>query len=202
VAVLVIMAITLAGLVGVSFWFGIEKLIDYHSKPKEDLIIIIRDTAADGIMTMSDLKNWMLRRSAPNNLHKSVLPMTNVSAPTDQIKMTSQCSGKQLTPRMKEVLRDMTSLQLLRMRQTEANNWIDYMDADDMTLPRGLSGAKRREPPKRDLKTLEVSLEAIAHRAAVKHMQFSPDGTLLATSSEDRTSVVYSIKVPYLSSVL
>jgi WD40 repeat protein len=189
------MGITLAGLVGVSFWFGLEKLIDYRSKPEEDKIIIIRDTATDDITTMTELKSLMLRRSATRNMRTSVLPTTSAAVPTQQIAMTLQWSRRQLTPRMQEVLHDMTSLQLLRMRQTKADNWIDDIDGEDMSLLRGLSGAKLREPPKVDLKTLEVSLEAIAHRAAIKHVRFSPDGSSLATSSEDRTSVIYSVKV-------
>ncbi|KAF9444114.1 hypothetical protein P691DRAFT_787144 [Macrolepiota fuliginosa MF-IS2] len=43
------------------------------------------------------------------------------------------------------------------------------------------------------LKALQASQDLAAHTALVKHLQFSPDGKYLATSSWDRTSVIFKV---------
>ncbi|KAF9220016.1 WD40 repeat-like protein [Gyrodon lividus] len=43
------------------------------------------------------------------------------------------------------------------------------------------------------LKTLDVSQDMGAHQALVRHLQFSPSGRYLATSSWDRTSVIFRV---------
>ncbi|KAH9952076.1 WD40 repeat-like protein [Amylocystis lapponica] len=43
------------------------------------------------------------------------------------------------------------------------------------------------------LRDLTMTQHLPAHRALVKHMQFSPDGKFLATSSWDRTSVIFQV---------
>lgn len=45
------------------------------------------------------------------------------------------------------------------------------------------------------LKSLETTQDLAAHQALVKHLQFSPDGKFLATSSWDRTSVIFRVGV-------
>ncbi|KAF7325948.1 Catabolite degradation [Mycena kentingensis (nom. inval.)] len=48
--------------------------------------------------------------------------------------------------------------------------------------------------------TALVATEALeAHQALVRHLQFSPDGKFLATSSWDRTSIVWRVHKPSLS---
>ncbi|KAG6908172.1 hypothetical protein DXG01_005872 [Tephrocybe rancida] len=47
------------------------------------------------------------------------------------------------------------------------------------------------------LKLLQPCQEVAAHQALVRHLQFSPDGKYLATSSWDRTSVVFSVEVRF-----
>ncbi|KAF9450606.1 WD40 repeat-like protein [Macrolepiota fuliginosa MF-IS2] len=49
------------------------------------------------------------------------------------------------------------------------------------------------------LKALEASQDLAAHTALVKHLQFSPDGKYLATSSWDRTSVIFKVGDPFVS---
>ncbi|KAF6743642.1 hypothetical protein DFP72DRAFT_1020164 [Ephemerocybe angulata] len=44
---------------------------------------------------------------------------------------------------------------------------------------------------------LETTQELPAHNALVKHIQFSPDGKYLATSSWDRTSVIFEVGDPF-----
>ncbi|XP_006463427.1 hypothetical protein AGABI2DRAFT_187019 [Agaricus bisporus var. bisporus H97] len=43
------------------------------------------------------------------------------------------------------------------------------------------------------LKELDPTHDLAAHTALIKHMQFSPDGKFLATSSWDRTSVIFKV---------
>ncbi|KAL1743517.1 hypothetical protein HDZ31DRAFT_64939 [Schizophyllum fasciatum] len=46
------------------------------------------------------------------------------------------------------------------------------------------------------LRELEPTQEIAAHSALVRHLQFSPDGKYLATSSWDRTSIVFKVGDP------
>jgi hypothetical protein len=45
------------------------------------------------------------------------------------------------------------------------------------------------------LRSLEPTQDLAAHQALVRHLQFSPDGRFLATSSWDRTSVIFRVGV-------
>jgi WD repeat-containing protein 26 len=47
------------------------------------------------------------------------------------------------------------------------------------------------------LRSLTATHELAAHQALVRHLQFSPDGKWLATSSWDRTSVVFRVGDPF-----
>ncbi|KAJ7185449.1 hypothetical protein C8R46DRAFT_1060616 [Mycena filopes] len=49
------------------------------------------------------------------------------------------------------------------------------------------------------LKDLDATEGLDAHQALVRHLQFSPDGRFLATSSWDRTSIIWRIDKPALS---
>ncbi|KAF8888546.1 hypothetical protein BD779DRAFT_1439978 [Infundibulicybe gibba] len=49
------------------------------------------------------------------------------------------------------------------------------------------------------LKSLETTQDLAAHQALVRHLQFSPDGRYLATSSWDRTSVIFRVGDPFVS---
>ncbi|KAH8103027.1 WD40 repeat-like protein [Cristinia sonorae] len=49
------------------------------------------------------------------------------------------------------------------------------------------------------LKSLETTLDLAAHSALVRHLQFSPNGKFLATSSWDRTSVIFRVGNPFTS---
>ncbi|KAF5311124.1 hypothetical protein D9619_008077 [Psilocybe cf. subviscida] len=44
---------------------------------------------------------------------------------------------------------------------------------------------------------LEVTHDLAAHTALVRHMQFSPDGRFLATSSWDKTSLIFEVAHPF-----
>ncbi|KAK2461255.1 hypothetical protein APHAL10511_006782 [Amanita phalloides] len=48
-----------------------------------------------------------------------------------------------------------------------------------------------------ELKPLEVTQDLAAHEALVRHLQFSPDGKYLATSSWDRTTTVLRVGEPF-----
>jgi WD40 repeat protein len=52
------------------------------------------------------------------------------------------------------------------------------------------------------LKSLEPTQDLAAHQALVRHLQFSPDGKYMATSSWDRTSVVFKVGVRMTALVL
>ncbi|EMD35391.1 hypothetical protein CERSUDRAFT_116166 [Gelatoporia subvermispora B] len=47
------------------------------------------------------------------------------------------------------------------------------------------------------LKSLEPTQDLPAHQALVRHLQFSPNGKLLATSSWDRTSMIFRVGDPF-----
>lgn len=47
------------------------------------------------------------------------------------------------------------------------------------------------------LRGLEPTQDLAAHQALVRHLQFSPNGKFLATSSWDRTSVIFNTGVPF-----
>ncbi|KAG5719222.1 hypothetical protein E4T56_gene13410 [Termitomyces sp. T112] len=49
------------------------------------------------------------------------------------------------------------------------------------------------------LKQLEPTQDVTAHSGLVRHLQFSPDGKYLATSSWDKTSVVFRVNDPLIS---
>ncbi|KAJ3557991.1 hypothetical protein NP233_g11600 [Leucocoprinus birnbaumii] len=49
------------------------------------------------------------------------------------------------------------------------------------------------------LKVLDTTHDLAAHTALVKHLEFSPDGKYLATSSWDRTSVIFKVGDPFVS---
>ncbi|GLB42232.1 putative WD domain, G-beta repeat [Lyophyllum shimeji] len=49
------------------------------------------------------------------------------------------------------------------------------------------------------LRQLEPTQDVAAHQALVRHLQFSPDGKYLATSSWDRTSVIFRVGDPLVS---
>ncbi|KAF9457745.1 hypothetical protein BDZ94DRAFT_1326045 [Collybia nuda] len=49
------------------------------------------------------------------------------------------------------------------------------------------------------VKDLETTQDIDAHQALVKHLQFSPDGKFLATSSWDRTSVIFRVEDPVVT---
>lgn len=46
---------------------------------------------------------------------------------------------------------------------------------------------------------LETTQDLPAHSALVRHIQFSPDGKYLATSSWDKTSVIFKVGDPFIS---
>ncbi|KAF8190525.1 hypothetical protein BJ912DRAFT_965422 [Pholiota molesta] len=48
------------------------------------------------------------------------------------------------------------------------------------------------------LEELEATQDLAAHTALVRHMQFSPDGRFLATSSWDKTSVIFKVGHPFV----
>ncbi|KAF8636918.1 hypothetical protein AX17_003169 [Amanita inopinata Kibby_2008] len=47
------------------------------------------------------------------------------------------------------------------------------------------------------LRALDITQDLDAHQALVRHLQFSPDGKYLATSSWDRTSVIFRVDEPF-----
>ncbi|PFH48709.1 hypothetical protein AMATHDRAFT_196130 [Amanita thiersii Skay4041] len=47
------------------------------------------------------------------------------------------------------------------------------------------------------LRVLETTQDMTAHHALVRHLQFSPDGRYLATSSWDRTSIIFRVGEPF-----
>ncbi|KIL61047.1 hypothetical protein M378DRAFT_199629 [Amanita muscaria Koide BX008] len=49
-----------------------------------------------------------------------------------------------------------------------------------------------------DIKPLEVTQDLAAHEALVRHLQFSPDGKYLATSSWDKTTTILRVGEPFV----
>ncbi|EPT02101.1 hypothetical protein FOMPIDRAFT_1029426 [Fomitopsis schrenkii] len=65
--------------------------------------------------------------------------------------------------------------------------------------PVGMMRASRVAALVPKLKALETTQDFAAHQALVRHLQFSPNGKLLATSSWDRTSVIFKVGEPFTS---
>ncbi|TFK48969.1 WD40 repeat-like protein [Heliocybe sulcata] len=62
--------------------------------------------------------------------------------------------------------------------------------------PGPFSAVRRVAALSQRLKSLDVSQELQPHQALVRHLQFSPDGKYLATSSWDRTSMIFRVEDP------
>ncbi|KZT24894.1 WD40 repeat-like protein [Neolentinus lepideus HHB14362 ss-1] len=60
--------------------------------------------------------------------------------------------------------------------------------------PGPFSAVRRVAALSQRLKSLDVSQELQPHQALVRHLQFSPDGKYLATSSWDRTSMIFRVQ--------
>ncbi|KAI0948106.1 hypothetical protein AcW1_009704 [Taiwanofungus camphoratus] len=67
------------------------------------------------------------------------------------------------------------------------------------TEPSGMLRASRVAALVPKLKSLEATQDLAAHQALVRHLQFSPNGKFLATSSWDRTSVIFRVGDPFTS---
>ncbi|KAH9836204.1 WD40 repeat-like protein [Rhodofomes roseus] len=63
--------------------------------------------------------------------------------------------------------------------------------------PIGMMRASRVAALVPKLKALETTQDLAAHQALVRHLQFSPNGKFLATSSWDRTSVIFRVGEPF-----
>ncbi|EPQ52299.1 WD40 repeat-like protein [Gloeophyllum trabeum ATCC 11539] len=60
--------------------------------------------------------------------------------------------------------------------------------------PGPFSAVRRVAALSQRLKSLDVTQELQPHHALVRHLQFSPDGRFLATSSWDRTSMIFRVE--------
>ncbi|KZT69194.1 WD40 repeat-like protein [Daedalea quercina L-15889] len=65
--------------------------------------------------------------------------------------------------------------------------------------PVGMMRASRVAALVPKLKALETTQDLAAHQALVRHLQFSPNGKFLATSSWDRTSMIFRVGEPFTS---
>ncbi|CCL98725.1 uncharacterized protein FIBRA_00730 [Fibroporia radiculosa] len=65
--------------------------------------------------------------------------------------------------------------------------------SDQLVEPLGVLRASRVAALVPKLKALEPTQDLAAHQALVRHLQFSPNGKFLATSSWDRTSVIFRV---------
>ncbi|KAH7913231.1 hypothetical protein BJ138DRAFT_1223683 [Hygrophoropsis aurantiaca] len=83
----------------------------------------------------------------------------------------------------------------LRAASTDRSFQMSPIRLTDPTAT-GLRGSKVASlVPK--LKSLDSTQDLPAHQALVRHLQFSPDGKFLATSSWDRTSIVFRVGNPF-----
>ncbi|TFK38127.1 WD40-repeat-containing domain protein [Crucibulum laeve] len=81
----------------------------------------------------------------------------------------------------------------------------DLLNENIVALRKVMGPGAERVPRSRladllpNLTALEPIQDLAAHQALVRHLQFSPDGKYLATSSWDRTSVIFRVGDPFVS---
>jgi WD40 repeat protein len=209
------MGFTLLGLIVVTAWFAFEKLIHYsssnarpkvfdlvHGKEKEEKSDLI-----DGIDHTVPQAFWRRRLWARQKVASPLLPAPNspqVSVPASANHF-NRASPSRLTARMKEVVRQLQVLQSIRIRGRVT---LDQLSgASPLTIAVHDPLHKREQDlhpdiPKVDLNSLRATRQVVAHRACVKHVKFSPDGQMIATSSEESSTIIYSLNVSHPRSAL
>ncbi|KAJ4474338.1 hypothetical protein J3R30DRAFT_3295652 [Lentinula aciculospora] len=124
---------------------------------------------------------------------------TNPYTPTSP---TPQPVGKQLwknafrTVKMSSVISNPIATRSPRRQRTTSSSLLPSDRKRMVTEPPIKATVRSRVAalvPK--LKCLEPTQDVAAHQALVRHLQFSPDGKFLATSSWDRTSVIFRVQV-------
>ncbi|KAG5638343.1 hypothetical protein H0H81_000586 [Sphagnurus paluster] len=96
----------------------------------------------------------------------------------------------------------MTSLEPYRQRTNSSNTGTPVFPERKRTMaeePLKALLRSRISALKPKLQQLEPTQDVAAHQALVRHLEFSPDGRYLATSSWDRTSMIFRVGDPLIS---
>ncbi|KAG6829712.1 hypothetical protein H0H92_003747 [Tricholoma furcatifolium] len=151
-----------------------------------------------------------LRRASDATDHPTS-PTFSLASPTISEKPPSEAPtpvspGKRLwnnalrTVRMHSALSPLPSREPRRRRTTSSNlPGTERKKTLMVEEPGKIVSRSRVAALSPKLKELEATQDVAAHTALVKHLQFSPDGKYLATSSWDRTSVVFRVDDPLVS---
>jgi hypothetical protein len=189
----------MSGLVVVASWFGIERLI--YFRHRQNVFAYVKSTW--NTYAHKDRAD----AAVLDQVAIKPIPAVRAAYPTEE-----HTTKEHRSRRMRELLPRMIALQHIRNHQRPGTQVLDYeaifnapIASDDASVdtvqPEAHTDYLQIEP-KVDLKSLKAITEAVAHRARIKHVKFSPDGELLATSSEDRTTVIFDVKVRILPSCL
>ncbi|KAF8435619.1 WD40-repeat-containing domain protein [Boletus edulis BED1] len=113
-------------------------------------------------------------------------PASGPAGPPDESTRTRHSDARQ---RFVNAVRSVIKLQATtRPMSPRRNSLFDRFPDPVMSLP-----GVRVTSPIDKLKALDISQEIATHQALVRHLQFSPNGKYLATSSWDRTSVIFRV---------
>jgi hypothetical protein len=197
--VTVITVMIMSGLVAVASWFGLERLI--YFRHRQNVFAYVKSTW-----------NTYARKDKADAAIPDQVAMNPISAVRAPDPTQEGTRKEHRTRRMRELLPRMIALQHLRTHQRPGTQILDHEAIFNAPIPSDNASVDTVQPeahtdylqiePKVDLKSLKAITEAVAHRARIKHVKFSPDGELLATSSEDRTTVIFDVKVRILPSCL
>ncbi|KAG6901760.1 hypothetical protein C0995_008235 [Termitomyces sp. Mi166 len=140
----------------------------------------------------------------PNSPPFSPTPTINEKSAVDPPSLAPISPGRQLWTNALRSVRMHSAISSPppepRRRRTSSSNIIERKKTMMSEVEPGKAVMRSRVAalsPK--LKQLEPTQDVAAHSGLVRHLQFSPDGRYLATSSWDKTSVVFRVEDPLLS---
>ncbi|KAF8069027.1 hypothetical protein FPV67DRAFT_1607451 [Lyophyllum atratum] len=146
----------------------------------------------------SDDPTSPMRRQSDMMSEPSKSPLSPKTLTDKDVLASPASPGKQL---WKNAVRSGQPREPHRQRTTSSNLTGHYGDRKRTAAEEPVRAVLRSRvgalQPK--LKQLEATQDVAAHQALVRHLQFSPDGKYLATSSWDRTSVVFRVGDPLVS---
>ncbi|KAJ7598791.1 quinon protein alcohol dehydrogenase-like superfamily [Mycena floridula] len=130
-------------------------------------------------------------------------PLSETPTPINSTPVASPTQGRQLwsnairTVKMRSAvssnLAALAGIHTPRRQRTTSSTLTGDRKKTVMEEPIKAISRSRVTGLKPRLKCLEPVQDMAAHQALVRHLQFSPDGKFLATSSWDRTSVVFRV---------
>lgn len=190
--------VTTLGLLVVSLWFTLERWV-YH-------IHLCRDSI--GINRQNTPASWFSRIYQRTSFTSTSMREGDLNH--KRVEQDGVCSTfDPLTPRQVRI-NGHTSLLHKQVLVHRRHFKTPLLQKNSLNEPSGVhpssahvsrnitprsSRVRFLEAPKLDLSSLQPANESLAHRGRVRHVKFSLDGQHLATSGEDKSTVVYHIGV-------